>query len=301
MKGIFRIEWPIRQCLHCFFVLSSCIGFPLYMLFFCISPTVEASKSQIITIQINGPARSPGFFPDFLTIHVNDTVAFVNKALPANDYSVVAVDGSFTSPPIASNQRWLIKFTSPGTHEYRSLATSTQMVGQLLVVDTSVILLPTPNPLIEATVLAAIKNRQPLAETPVLSQLKPRVTTTSSGTSSFFLVLPLIIFGIASPVLLVFLLIFYRRYQLQMMALAKEDAEPPFGMVSLERLHHFFSKAGPWNNATRQQITSRLLARLQTLFHKEDEDEEDSRQQQIPSGLHARLQTIFHREEEEDL
>jgi len=234
---------------------------------------VQARKSETVTVQINGSKRPPGFSPAFLTIHVNEIVVFVNHAFPKNEYSVVAVDGSFSSPPIPADQRWTVSFTSPGTHEYRSQSAPAQMVGVLLVVNADVALLPVPNPLIEATVLAVINHRLPLPETPILAQVKlPH--TVPSATSSFLPITLAIAFGISSMVLLVFFLVFYRRYQAQRGAMLVDDddaAEPSLLARSVDRLFTFFSQPDHWFTTIRQRLKT---FRVRNLFRKDDDDDD---------------------------
>jgi plastocyanin len=109
------------------------------------------ARGDTITVQINGTAQAPGFFPDFLTLHVNDTVVFINQALPSSKYAISADDGSFASPVIAPGGRWSYTFVDKGAHVYRETTYPQHMVGELLVVDSAVRLLPTPNPFAEAT------------------------------------------------------------------------------------------------------------------------------------------------------
>jgi hypothetical protein len=94
-----------RQLAHiciCLFysIIAGVFAFP------CV-PALAASppRGDTITVAINGVSQVPGFFPNFLTLHVNDTVVFVNQALPSSKYAVSADDGSFASPVIAPGSR----------------------------------------------------------------------------------------------------------------------------------------------------------------------------------------------------
>jgi hypothetical protein len=69
---------------------------------------------------------------------------FVNSAYPASSYTLSADDGSFSSPPIGPGGQWKVTFISKGAHIYRDVTSPQRMVGELLVVDSSVGLLPTP-------------------------------------------------------------------------------------------------------------------------------------------------------------
>jgi plastocyanin len=272
MQGTFRKGWWMICNLHYCIVISSYIGFVFCLLFLAPWSVAQAHKSETVTVQINGSMHPPGFFPAFLTIHVNETVVFVNHAFPKNEYSVVAVDGSFSSPPIPADQRWTVTFTSPGTHEYRSQSTPAQMVGVLLVVNADVVLLPVPNPLIEATVLAVINHRLPLPETPILAQAKS-LDTVPPATLSFFPIILAIAFGVSSAVLLGFFLVFYRRYQVQRgaMLVGDDDAEPSFFSLCVNRLFAFFSLSGHWFTTIRQKLKT---FRVRNLFRKDDDDDD---------------------------
>jgi plastocyanin len=117
-------------------------------------PAVAHAETNIVTIQITGITQPSGFLPALLTVHVNDTIVFVNKANPLATYSVVANDQRFASPPIAPGQQWTTTLATPGVYDYTDPAHSSQMFGELVVVPASVELLPTPQPGAVATALA---------------------------------------------------------------------------------------------------------------------------------------------------
>jgi plastocyanin len=274
MQGTFRKGRFVIDSLHYCIAISSCFGFALCLLLFSPWSVVQARTSKTVIVQINGSKRPSGFFPAFLTVHVNETVVFVNQAFPKNAYSVVAVDGSFSSPPIPVDQRWKVSFTSPGTHEYRSQSAPVQMVGVLLVVNADVALLPVPNPLVEATVLAVINNRLPLPETPLLPLTKPPHAA-APATPSFLPVILAIAFGISSVVLLGFFLVFYRRYQTQHAAMVVGDddaAEPSSFSRLVDRLFTFFSQSGHWFTMLWQWLKT---FHIRNLFRKKEDDDED--------------------------
>jgi len=49
-------------------------------------------KGENVEVHILGDFRPPGFSPSLITIHVNDTVAFINDASLAVTYSIGAKD-----------------------------------------------------------------------------------------------------------------------------------------------------------------------------------------------------------------
>lgn len=111
-----------------------------------------------VVVSINGASGQAVFSPSLLTIHIYDTVIFVNQSITA--YAVMADDNSFSSPPIAHNQQWSTTFSILGAHSYHATsATSSNImaVAEILVVADNVALLPTPQPQIEATALAIIE------------------------------------------------------------------------------------------------------------------------------------------------
>ncbi len=276
MRGAVRRERLLLQILHYLVVISAGVGISICIVFFVAGlPAQASSKGKTIIVQITGPKQPPGFFPAFITMHVNDTIVFINHATSKSAYSVVAVDGSFASPAISPGQSWQVTFTSPGTHEYREAANPLQMVGVFLVVDMNVALLPLPDPHIEATVLAVINAQQPLPETPVLPHLKSQVQIPVASAPPFFLLFLVTVFGISCVVLLIFLAIFYRRYRLQTVVGVEDENEPSFAAKLLEHLFVFFSQVRPFIGGAGQQFKTRLRTRLQKLFQKRQEDEED--------------------------
>jgi plastocyanin len=122
------------------------------------SPLPAQAAGETSTIVIQGPTTPPGFLPSLLTVHVYDTVVFVNHSSPTANYAVSAHDGSFSSPAIAPNQQWKVTFNSIGVHEFHAAASPQRMVGEILVVDDSISLLPTSVPSVNATVVALIQS-----------------------------------------------------------------------------------------------------------------------------------------------
>ena len=189
--------------------------FPIIMSLFFLFPQRVAAIGETTVVQINGPAQPPGFSPALLTIHIYDTVIFVNRT--NTPYAITSMDGSFSSPEIPAGQQWHVTFGSIGGHEYHTTEVPQRMVGEILVVSDAVSLLPTPIPQVEATVVTLIKAGKHPPDTIVLP-----VTTTSvikhkaPPTSILNMFLSPLLLSIGGGVLLAFVLIFlgillYRR------------------------------------------------------------------------------------------
>jgi hypothetical protein len=66
------------------------------------------AAGNTITVHITGTKHPPGFRPFLVTVHINDTIAFLNDAQPAATYRLAADDQSFASPPIGPGQQWSV-------------------------------------------------------------------------------------------------------------------------------------------------------------------------------------------------
>ena len=141
--------------------ILACLAFAILCTYLPINNLVfqhiARAAGETVTIQITGSAQPPGFLPALLSVHIYDTVIFTNQASPASSYSIVADDGTFSSPAIAPGKQWIVTFNTPGEHEYHTSTHSQRMVGVIIVVPNSVSLLPTPVSGIEATVVALVK------------------------------------------------------------------------------------------------------------------------------------------------
>jgi hypothetical protein len=115
------------------------------------------AQGESFTVQITGMAQPPGFAPALLTLHIYDSVVFVNHAIPATTYAITADDGSFSSPAIAPGDQWSTIFVNVGTHEYHESSSIQHMSGELVIVSNAVSLLPTPQPEVMATAIADIR------------------------------------------------------------------------------------------------------------------------------------------------
>lgn len=122
-----------------------------------ISPLGVLAAGNTVTVHIMGELRPPGFRPDLVTVHVDDTIIFINDAQPSATYTIAADDHSFVSPPIMPSEQWSVTFSKPGTHEYSALGVSQQMVGTIIVAPASVTLLSTPVPGAVATAIATAR------------------------------------------------------------------------------------------------------------------------------------------------
>ncbi len=178
-------------------------------------PQQAAAMGETTFVQINGPTQPPGFSPSLLTIHIYDTVIFVNRTNTA--YAITSTDGSISSPEIPPGQQWRDTFSVLGGHEYHSSEAPQRMVGEIVVVANSVSLLPTPVPQVEATVVTLIKAGKhppdiivlPVATTPTVKHQVPM--------SILNMFLSPLILSIAGGVVLALVLIFsgillYRRH-----------------------------------------------------------------------------------------
>ena len=198
--------------------LAGALVIPIFIFLVCIFflfPQHVAAIGETTLVQINGPAQPPGFSPALLTIHVYDTVIFVNHTNTA--YAVTSTDGSFSSPAIPAGQQWSVTFSSLGGHEYHTTQAPQRMVGEIVVVANSVNLLPTPVPQVEATVVTLIKAGKHPPDTIVLP-VTPTPTAKHKAPVPFLntFLSPLIL-SIAGGVLLALILIFlsvllYRRH-----------------------------------------------------------------------------------------
>ncbi len=183
---------------------------------FFLFPQHVAAIGETTVVQINGPSQPPGFSPALLTIHMYDTVIFVNRTNTA--YAVSSTDGSFSSPDIPAGQQWRVTFGSVGGHEYHTTEAPQRMVGEILVVSDAVSLLPTPMPQVEATVVTLIKAEKHPPDVIVLPVMTtPMAKHKASSVSILNTFLSPLILSIGGGVLLVFVLIFlsvllYRRH-----------------------------------------------------------------------------------------
>ena len=190
--------------------------FPIIMSLFFLFPQHVAAIGETTVVQINGPSQPPGFSPALLTIHIYDTVIFVNHTNTA--YAVSSTDGSFSSPDIPAGQQWRVTFGSVGGHEYHTTEAPQRMVGEILVVSDAVSLLPTPMPQVEATVVTLIKAGKHPPDVIVLPvTATPIAKHTASPVSILNTFLSPLILSIGGGVLLAFILIFlsvllYRRH-----------------------------------------------------------------------------------------
>ena len=115
------------------------------------------AQGDAYVVTILGNAQPPGYAPALLSIHVYDTVVFVNQSAPAAPYAIIADDGSFSSPAIAPNQQWRFTFGSAGAYEYHDNNAPPRMAGEIVVLPADVPLLPSPLASAQATAISYIK------------------------------------------------------------------------------------------------------------------------------------------------
>lgn len=212
----------------CYFIAKRSFIFALLactILLFARPAYAQASQGETVTIQIVGAAQAPGFSPALVTVHVFDYVIFVNQAVPAASYTIASNDGTLSSPPIAPGKQWATTFNHPGTFEYHDTANPPHMIGAIAVVASSVALLPTPVPGLQATALALVQsgktppdNLSLITPTPTASPLQVMKTTSSpSFLSNSWLLTPLLI-GESVLLLITFIgsLLLIRSYRLRL-------------------------------------------------------------------------------------
>jgi len=106
--------------LNCLYSISF-----IALLLFCISGffisipehTVFAADTSAL-IEITGSANPPGFLPALLTVHVGESVTFLNVDPSSVSHTLTTTDNSFTSPSIAAGKEWTVVFKEVGSHEY---------------------------------------------------------------------------------------------------------------------------------------------------------------------------------------
>lgn len=111
-------------------------------------------------VLITGKEHPFGFLPALLSVYVNQKIVFVNTAVPAEPYRVIAENHAFASPDIAPGQQWTLQIDTPGLYEYTDPSFQQQMVGELNVVPLSTKLIPPSDPAADATAIAELKTRQ---------------------------------------------------------------------------------------------------------------------------------------------
>ncbi len=148
---------------HCFFynIIRSmlCIALLYMLIVLCrgwAEPQAARAQGDMVIVDIMGSAQPPGFVPSLVTVHLYDTVVFINQSQPAVPYAVIADDNSFSSPAITPGQQWSVTVNSPGAFEYHEAATTPRMVGAIVVVDSGTPLLPAPYAAAQATAIGDI-------------------------------------------------------------------------------------------------------------------------------------------------
>ncbi len=122
-------------------------------------PAPAQASTNSVYISITGAARTPGFSPDMLTIHINDTVTFVNTAYPAATYTIQADNGAFTSTSIAPGQQWTLTFPATGTYTFHEIGHPATMMGSILVVAASTPLAAALTSAQQEQAIQALKNQ----------------------------------------------------------------------------------------------------------------------------------------------
>ena len=132
-----------------FFICAAFLALPVFV------PQKGMARGNVFIVTMPGITQPPGFVPDLLSVHIYDTVVFVNSATAP--IAIVAVDYSFSSSAIAPGQQWKVTFNSAGTFEYHENSSTPRIFGEIVVVPDTVALLPSPAPAAQQTAIAFIK------------------------------------------------------------------------------------------------------------------------------------------------
>lgn len=152
-----RMPW-ITRCRH----HIACVGMVMMWVMVALVVVAETPHANAASlpaptspvVHIVGAAYPPGVNPNIVTVHIGDTITFENNTSPTAVHSLVAEDGSFTTPPLAPGQQWSTSFDQPGSHIYHDPTAYTQVVGVIIVVPSSVALQAPDQPGKAATVVA---------------------------------------------------------------------------------------------------------------------------------------------------
>jgi len=259
----------------------------LVALIFAFSIPLQPAQAagETATIVIQGSTAPPGFTPSLLTIHVYDTVVFVNRSSPPANYAVSASDGSFSAPAIVPNQQWKVTFNSVGVHEFHSASAPQRMIGEILVVDNAVSLLPTSVPSVNATVVALIQSGHVppdnlLVATPAPTSLAKHATKkTSTTTLPLYVFIVLACIGVLLLSALVYLLLRLRKYLVsrkRRMVSEEEDQEDiALTETTVPMRMGKEKKPVPRPAVHIPNPGNAPLLRLRRVHVKDDEDDED--------------------------
>ena len=121
---------------------------------------IQAHAAPDAKVLITGKEHPFGFLPAMLSVYVNQRIVFINTAVPAASYRVIAKNHAFASSDIAPGQQWTLQIGTPGLYEYNDPSFQQQMVGELNVVPLSTKLIPPSDPAADATAIAELKTRQ---------------------------------------------------------------------------------------------------------------------------------------------
>ncbi len=186
-----------------------CSGFAL-----CLMSSSQKALAQgnAFFVTMLGSSQQPGFAPDLLTVHIYDTVVFVNSA--AVPIAIAATDTSFSSPAIDPGKQWKVTFNSMGAFEYHENSPTPRTFGVIVVVPNAVVLLPSPAPAAQETAIAYIQDGKTPPDTvwkqvtlPV--QIPVALSPTQDQRARTLSVPPLaLLISFARPVILVVVVLF---------------------------------------------------------------------------------------------
>jgi plastocyanin len=170
------------------------------------------AQGNTFIVAMQGSSQQPGFAPDLLTVHIYDTVVFVNSS--ATPIAITTTDSSFSSPAIAPGKQWNVTFNSTGAFEYHDSNPTPRTFGVIVVVPDTVALLPASAPAAQQTAIAYIQSGKtppdtvwqqatPSAQKPVAVSLSQNQTARSLSVPPLALLL-----SFARPVILVVTVLF---------------------------------------------------------------------------------------------
>ncbi len=237
-------------------------------------PQHAAALGETTTVQING--QPPSFSPALLTIHLYDTVIFLNHT--NTSYTITSDDGSISSPAIPAGQQWRVTFSSSGGHSYHTMEAPQRMIGEILVVANTVSLLPTPVPQVEATVVTLIKAGKHPPDVIILPVTTPQVAKHKVLTPTLNTFLSPLNLSIGGGVLLALALLFlgimlYRRHKKRMreeeeMDTLLEEIVPTSISAKPQKVHEEV-------NPKKRRLLPAGFSWKRARFHEDDDDDID--------------------------
>lgn len=92
--------------------------------------SLSITMAENLTVRV-GLARLQ---PADISITVGETVTFYNQDLMPGGHTIVAIDKSFKSPPLAKNKSWSRTFEKEGIYAYR-IKEHPEVIGRIVVLE----------------------------------------------------------------------------------------------------------------------------------------------------------------------